>query len=58
MKAIIVDDERLARQELKKLLAEVGDVEVIAECSSAEDAIEEVDKVKTRCCVLRYTHAW
>jgi two-component system, LytTR family, response regulator len=31
MKAIIVDDERLARNELKNLLAEYKDIEIIAE---------------------------
>lgn len=46
MKAIIVDDERLARNELKNLLAEFPEVEIIEECSSAEDAIKAVDKLK------------
>lgn len=46
MKAIIVDDERLARKELTKLLSEFSDVEVIKECDSADEAIKEVDKLK------------
>ena len=46
MKAIIVDDERLARKELTSLLSEFSDVEIIAECDSADDAITEVDKLK------------
>lgn len=46
MKAIIVDDERLARKELSKLLAEFPEVEIIKECDSADEAIEEVDKLK------------
>lgn len=46
MKAIIVDDERLARKELTNLLAEFKDVEIIAECDSADDAIAEVDRLK------------
>ena len=33
MKAIIVDDERLARNELKRLLSEFSDIEVIEECN-------------------------
>ncbi|MCB0401933.1 MAG: response regulator transcription factor [Flavobacteriales bacterium] len=46
MKAVIVDDERLARQELKNLLSAFSDVEVVAECDSADDAIIEVDRLK------------
>jgi len=46
MKAIIVDDERLARNELKRLLAEFPEVEIIEECNSAEAAIAAVDKLK------------
>ncbi len=46
MRAIIVDDERLARQELKSLLAEFSEIEIIQECNSAMDAIEEVDRLK------------
>ncbi len=46
MRAIIVDDERLARKELTNLLSEFPDVEIIAECNSADDAIKEVDQLK------------
>jgi two-component system LytT family response regulator len=46
MKAIIVDDERLARQELKSLLAEHKDIEVIAECANANEAKERIASLK------------
>jgi two-component system LytT family response regulator len=46
MKAIIVDDERLARQELKSLLAEHKDIEVIAECANAAEAKEKISQLK------------
>lgn len=46
MKAIIVDDERLARKELTRLLSEFPGIEIIKECDSADDAIIEVDKLK------------
>ena len=46
MKAIIVDDERLARNELKRLLADYPEVEIIEECNSAEAAIIAVDKLR------------
>ena len=46
MKAIIVDDERLARNELKSLLSEFPDVEIVEECDSAQSAIVAVEKLK------------
>jgi len=46
MKAIIVDDERLARQELKTMLAEHKDIEVIAECANAVEAKEKINALK------------
>lgn len=42
MKAIIIDDERLARQELKSLLEAHKEIEVIAECNNAESAREKI----------------
>lgn len=39
LKAIVVDDEKPARDELKFLLNEVGGVEVVAEAGNAADAI-------------------
>lgn len=46
MKAIIIDDERLARQELKNLLAQYKEVEVIAECADAAQALEKIAELK------------
>ncbi len=46
MKAIIIDDERLARQELKNLLTAHKDIEVIAECSNAEEAKTKIANLK------------
>jgi two-component system LytT family response regulator len=46
MKAIIVDDERLARNELKSLLANHKEIEVIAECANANEAKEKIDQLK------------
>lgn len=42
MKAIIIDDERLARQELKSLLSAHKEIEVVAECANAEEAKEKI----------------
>ncbi len=46
MRTIIVDDERLARQELKSLLAEYKDIEIIAECANAEEAKQKINDLK------------
>lgn len=46
MKAIIIDDERLARQELKNLLAAYKEIEIIAECSDAAQAKEKINELK------------
>ena len=45
MKALIVDDSKLARQELKHLLKGFDDVEVIGEAENADTALEKVEKL-------------
>jgi two-component system, LytTR family, response regulator len=45
LKAIIVDDERLARAELNKLLKEHPEIEIIAEASNVDEAIEKIDEL-------------
>ena len=44
MKAIIVDDERLARKELASLLEEHKNVEVVDEAVNADDAFEKINQ--------------
>lgn len=46
MKVIIIDDERLARQELKSMLATYPGIEIIGECGDARSAIETVNNLK------------
>jgi two-component system LytT family response regulator len=46
MKAIIIDDERLARQELKNLLSGYKEVEIVAECADAVQALEKINELK------------
>jgi len=46
MKAIIIDDERLARQELKNLLSVHKEVEIIAECADATEALTKIKELK------------
>jgi len=43
MRAIIIDDERLARAELKKLLQEFPEVEIIDEAANAEEGIQKIE---------------
>src|SRR5690242_15101098 len=43
IKAIIIDDERLARNELKKLLGDFPEIEVVAEAANANEGIEKID---------------
>jgi two-component system LytT family response regulator len=45
MKAIIIDDERLARSELKKLLQDFPEVEIIDEATNAEDGIAKIESL-------------
>lgn len=45
IKAIIVDDEAPARSELKFLLDELGQTEVVAEAASVREAIEKLKEV-------------
>lgn len=45
MRAIIIDDERLARTELKKLLQDYPEIEVIDEAANAEEGISKIDNL-------------
>ncbi len=43
MRAIIIDDERLARAELRKLLQDFPEVEVVDEAANAEEGIAKIE---------------
>lgn len=45
MKALIVDDERLARLELRRLLADHPDVEIAGEARNAQEALALIPKL-------------
>ena len=45
IKTIIIDDERLARNELKKLLMDFPEIEVIAEAANSAEGIEKIDSL-------------
>src|SRR6201996_3240447 len=42
-RAIIIDDERLARNELKKLLHDFAEIEVIDEAANATEGLEKIE---------------
>jgi two-component system, LytTR family, response regulator len=46
MRAIIIDDERLARAELKKLLQDFPEVEVIDEAANAQEGISKIESLQ------------
>jgi two-component system LytT family response regulator len=46
MRALIIDDERLARQELKSLLSQYHEVEIVGECNNAESAIQKIAELR------------
>ena len=44
-KAIIIDDERLARNELKKLLLDFPEIEVVGEAANAAEGLEKIENL-------------
>lgn len=46
MRAVLVDDERLARAELRRLLREFSAVEIIGEATHVDEAVAEVDRLE------------
>ena len=46
IKAIIVDDERLARNELKKLLEQHPEIQIVDEASNVDEGVEKIDLLR------------
>jgi DNA-binding LytR/AlgR family response regulator len=46
MKCIIVDDNKMARMALKQLVLQVNNLELVAECIDAEDALDTLNNVQ------------
>lgn len=46
MKALVVDDEALARKRILNLLDEVSKIEVLGECSNGKSAIAQINSLK------------
>ena len=45
IRAIIIDDERLARNELKKLLMDFPEIEIISEAANASEGVEQIENL-------------
>ncbi len=45
LKVILIDDERLARSELRRMLDEFSDVEIIGEAANASEGIEKIESL-------------
>ena len=59
IKVLIVDDEPLARENLRVFLQEQSDIEIVGECSNAVEGIGAVHKLRPD--VSRYpdaAHQW
>lgn len=46
MRALIIDDERLARKELTKLLEDFPEIEILGEAANADEAFELINSLK------------
>ena len=46
MKALLIDDERLARNELRRLLKAHADIEIVGEATDGEDAMEKIEALR------------
>ena len=46
MKALLIDDERLARSELRRLLAEFPEIEIVGEAAQSRQAREQMLALK------------
>ncbi len=45
MKALLIDDERLARVELKRLLAPFKEIEIVGEAVNVDDATKKINEL-------------
>ena len=46
MKTLVVDDSRLARNEMKRLLKEFDNIQIVGEAASVDEALEKVGELK------------
>ena len=58
LKVILIDDERLARNELRRMLGEFSDVEIIGEAANASEGIEKIDSLNPPSTVNAFSEAF
>ena len=46
MKALIIDDERLARVELRRLLTPHKEISIVGEAVNVDDALQKIEELK------------
>lgn len=46
MKTLLIDDERLARNELRRLLAAFAELEIVGEAANAKEAREQIERLR------------
>ena len=46
IRALLIDDERLARVELRKLLMDFPSIEVVEEAANVAEALDKIDQLK------------
>lgn len=52
LRTLIADDEQMARRRLRRLLEAIGDVEIVAEATSGEEALAALDPREVDLAVL------
>ena len=46
IRALVVDDEPLAREMIREMLGDDPDVEIVAECANGRDAVDSIKSLK------------
>ncbi len=57
LRALIVDDEELARRVVREMLAPHADIEIVAECANGFEAVKAVGRAQARPAVPRHPDA-
>ncbi|MBT8135646.1 MAG: response regulator, partial [Gammaproteobacteria bacterium] len=52
IRVLLADDHKLVRTGIRKILEGAGDIEVVAEAASGEEALELVDEVSPDICIM------
>jgi DNA-binding NarL/FixJ family response regulator len=53
MKVLLIDDERLARTELRRLLEKHPDIEIVGEARDSEEALAQIARLEPELLLLK-----